>query len=112
MISLTLFIQAVIESFKGKLKMSASALDLASKCMILNPLKRITAHSGRKHPFCQITKQLSVSGGEWVGGWAVCPRSCSLKRQSSVHGFLFTQFVNICTFVRPLAVAGGIDTDT
>ena len=90
MISLTLLIQAVIESFKGKMKMPASALDLASKCMILNPLKRVTAHSARKHPFCQITKQLSVSGGEWVGGWAVCPRSCSLERQSSVHRFSFS----------------------
>lgn len=52
---------AVIEAFGSKLKMSPSALDLATKCMIMNPLKRCTAHSGLKHPFCQITKQLSVS---------------------------------------------------
>merc|ERR1711920_681913 len=52
---------AVIEGFGSKLKMSPSALDLATKCMIMNPLKRCTAHSGLKHPFCQITKQLSVS---------------------------------------------------
>lgn len=57
----TLGLPAVIESFKSGLKVSASALDLASKCMIMNPLKRGTAHSGLKHPFCQITKQFSVS---------------------------------------------------
>jgi len=79
----TLGLPAVIESFKGKLKMPAAALDLASKCMILNPLKRVTAHSGRKHPFCQITKQLSVSGAEGASKEEeVAPLLCTTVKPS------------------------------
>lgn len=59
----TLGLPAVIEKLEGTLKkIPAAALDLASKCMILNPLKRCTAHSGRKHPFCALSKATSVSG--------------------------------------------------
>merc|ERR1719482_899312 len=54
-------LQAVIESFKGKLPLGAPALDLVSKCLIMNPLKRCTAHQARKHPFCTFTKQLSIT---------------------------------------------------
>merc|ERR1712224_561219 len=60
----TLGLPAVIESFKGKLKLEPQALDLVSKCLIMNPLKRCTAHSARKHPFCTFTKQLSISLGK------------------------------------------------
>jgi len=56
----TLGLTAVIEKLEGKLKIPPAALDLASKCMILNPLKRCTAHSGRKHPFCQLSKSHST----------------------------------------------------
>jgi len=55
---------ATIESFQGKLKMGNQVLDLVSKCLIMNPLKRCTAHSAAKHPFCQFTKAMSISLGK------------------------------------------------
>lgn len=62
----TLGIHAVVEKLAPKVKIPPSAIDLALKCMIMNPLKRITAPAALTHPFCQNTKTV-ISTKESVG---------------------------------------------